>query len=78
MPRTSRRSVVAAAAAFALSPRASKAATVPSSLDHILVGCNDLDAGVQFVERQLGVRAAFGGVHPGRRPRVRQIGRAHV
>jgi catechol 2,3-dioxygenase-like lactoylglutathione lyase family enzyme len=66
MPRTTRRSVLAAAAAFALRPRAGKAATVPSSLDHILLGCNDLDAGIDFVERQLGVRAALGGVHPGR------------
>ena len=66
MSETSRRSVLAAVAALALRPRAGNAATVPSSLDHILLGCNDLDAGVQFVERQLGVRAALGGVHPGR------------
>jgi hypothetical protein len=35
-------------------------------LDHILLGCNDLDHGIAFVERHTGVRAAFGGVHPGR------------
>jgi len=39
---------------------------VPPMLDHILLGCNDLQRGIAFVERQTGVRAAFGGVHPGR------------
>src|SRR6202162_1576617 len=39
---------------------------VPPVLDHILLGCNDLDRGIDFVERHTGVRAAFGGVHPGR------------
>jgi catechol 2,3-dioxygenase-like lactoylglutathione lyase family enzyme len=38
----------------------------PKVLDHILLGCSDLDRGIAFVEEQLGVRAAFGGVHPGR------------
>jgi hypothetical protein len=35
-------------------------------LDHILLGCNELDRGIAFVEQHTGVRAAFGGVHPGR------------
>ncbi len=35
-------------------------------LDHILLGTNDLDRGVAFMEERTGVRAAFGGVHPGR------------
>ncbi|HMK20742.1 MAG TPA: VOC family protein [Terriglobales bacterium] len=35
-------------------------------LDHILLGCNDLDRGIAFFEENLGVRAAIGGVHPGR------------
>src|SRR5215470_12539104 len=39
---------------------------VPSMLDHILLGCSDLQAGIAFVEQHTGVRAAFGGVHPGR------------
>src|SRR6266403_4785119 len=39
---------------------------VPPMLDHILLGCNDLQRGVDFVEQHTGVRAAFGGVHPGR------------
>jgi hypothetical protein len=39
---------------------------LPKVIDHILLGCSDLDHGIAFVEEQLGVRAAFGGVHPGR------------
>jgi len=39
---------------------------VPIALDHILLGCSDLAAGLAFVEQHTGVRAAFGGVHPGR------------
>lgn len=39
---------------------------VPSLLDHILFGCNDLQHGIAFVEQHTGVRAEFGGVHPGR------------
>src|SRR5215467_11923083 len=39
---------------------------VPSLLDHILLGCKDLESGIAFVEERTGVRAAFGGVHPGR------------
>jgi len=39
---------------------------VPSMLDHVLLGCSDLQAGIAFVEQQIGVRAASGGVHPGR------------
>jgi hypothetical protein len=39
---------------------------VPALLDHILLGCSDLDRGIQLVEENTGVRAAVGGVHPGR------------
>src|SRR5216684_1276928 len=39
---------------------------VPAMLDHILLGCNDLQRGIDFVEEHTGVRAASGGVHPGR------------
>lgn len=48
-------------AALALPPK-----EVPSLLDHILLGCSDLDSGIAFVEERTGVRAAIGGVHPGR------------
>jgi hypothetical protein len=39
---------------------------VPSLLDHILLGCNDLQHGIDFVFQHIGVLAMFGGVHPGR------------
>jgi len=39
---------------------------VPPMLDHMLLGSNDLQYGIDFVEQHTGVRAAFGGVHPGR------------
>jgi hypothetical protein len=42
------------------------ASEVPELLDHILLGCNDLQSGIDLVEQHTGVRAAFGGVHPGR------------
>lgn len=37
----------------------------PGMLDHILLGSSDLDQGIVFVESQTGVKAAFGGIHPG-------------
>jgi hypothetical protein len=40
--------------------------SLPEKLDHILLGSPDLEAGIVFVEQRTGVRAAFGGVHPGR------------
>ena len=39
---------------------------VPTMLDHLLLGCSDLDEGIAFVENHTGVRPAMGGVHPGR------------
>jgi len=41
-------------------------AEVPTLLDHILLGSSDLEGGMAFFEQQSGVRAVFGGVHPGR------------
>lgn len=55
-----------AAAGFAASKLSWAANEVPALLDHILLGCSDLDRGISFVDKHLGVRAAFGGVHPGR------------
>jgi len=37
-----------------------------ASLDHLILGVSDLERGVSFVEERFGVRAAAGGVHPGR------------
>lgn len=39
---------------------------MPIGLDHIILGIDDLDRGVAWVEEHTGVRASFGGVHPGR------------
>jgi hypothetical protein len=50
-----------------IAPTISLAASeIPELLDHVILGCNDLDRGIAFVEDYTGVRAAFGGVHPGR------------
>ena len=63
----SRRDFVAFATSLAVAPRALWAALdVPSLLDHILLGCSNLEQGVAFVEQRTGIKAAFGGVHPGR------------
>ena len=38
----------------------------PQDLDHILLGCRDLDEGIAMLEKTTGVKAVYGGVHPGR------------
>ncbi|MGA8510872.1 MAG: VOC family protein [Candidatus Sulfotelmatobacter sp.] len=35
------------------------------AFDHILLGARDLDVGIRWVEERTGVRAKFGGNHPG-------------
>jgi Glyoxalase-like domain len=67
MERVSRRVFNLALTTLLAAPRASwpGSETVPNSFDHIILGCNDLDAGVDYVYRKTGVRAAAGGVHPG-------------
>jgi hypothetical protein len=60
---------VATLAASAVNPRAMFPAQKegpPAMLDHILLGCSVLDRGIDFVAQHTGVRATFGGVHPGR------------
>ena len=37
------------------------AGSVPTVLDHLILGCSNLDRGIAFVEARTGVRAAFGG-----------------
>jgi hypothetical protein len=61
-----RRFLVLAGSALAVRPRLWEADRVPSNLDHILLGISDLDRGIAWVEERTGVRAIFGGVHPGR------------
>jgi hypothetical protein len=65
----SRRSFLALAAGASFIPRLALAeadSDFPALLDHFILGCDDLDRGINFVEQRTGVRAAFGGVHPGR------------
>lgn len=68
----SRRIFLALAGGAILSPTATWAANaeeddeVPALLDHIILGCNDLDTGINFVHDGTGVLPAQGGVHPGR------------
>jgi Glyoxalase-like domain len=62
----SRRHFLAAAGSALAAPRITWAADkAPFLLDHILLGCSDLERGIAFVEEQTGIHAAFGGVHPG-------------
>lgn len=62
----SRRAFVGVSGLVVLASRAARAeGRVPDMLDHILLGCRNLDEGIALVERQTGVRAAIGGVHPG-------------
>jgi catechol 2,3-dioxygenase-like lactoylglutathione lyase family enzyme len=63
----SRRDFLVVSGAVILAESVSWAADeFPSLLDHIILGCNELDRGVRFVEEHTGVRAAQGGVHPDR------------
>jgi Glyoxalase-like domain len=63
----SRRDFFIATGAAILAPPLSWAADeFPSLLDHVILGCNDLDAGIRFVQERTGVRAVPGGVHPDR------------
>ena len=61
-----RQFVYLTAAALASGDAFASNSEAPSMLDHILVGSNDLDHGTAFLEEKTGVRAVFGGVHPGR------------
>jgi hypothetical protein len=67
MKRITRRIFSLAATSLVAAPRMAWPALddVPKALDHIILGCHDLDAGVEFVYQRTGVRAAAGGVHPG-------------
>jgi hypothetical protein len=63
----SRRTFIALTGGAVGAPSISWAANeAPAMLDHILLGCAILSSGIDLVEKRTGVRAAFGGVHPGR------------
>ena len=63
----SRRAFSCAAAMWLAAPAFARDSIgrVPKTLDHIILGCSDLDEGIEFVFQNLGVRATPGGVHPG-------------
>jgi hypothetical protein len=67
MQEISRRAFSCSAAVLLAAPAFARASIgrVPKSLDHIILGCTDLEGGIEFVFRHLGVRAIPGGVHPG-------------
>jgi Glyoxalase-like domain len=66
-PMPSRRFFLAlTAGAFGSHSLSWGAGEVPTVLDHILLGCSDLDRGITFVKEHAGVTPVLGGVHPGR------------
>jgi Glyoxalase-like domain len=72
-PTISRRSLLSkgaglfiTSAACARSLFSAEKEEAPAMLDHILLGCTVLTSGIELVAKHTGVRAAFGGVHPGR------------
>lgn len=64
--KTRREFLVMAGGAAVVAPTIIGSKRVPGMLDHILLGCSDLERGIAFVEERTGLKAAFGGVHPGR------------
>ena len=59
-----RRSFLAGCAA--IMANAQNQRTSVNAVDHLLLGVNDLDRGIAWVEQRTGVKAVIGGVHPGR------------
>jgi hypothetical protein len=64
-----RRSLLTAAGSSlilqAISPLRTMGDSVPAALDHIILGCSDLDAGIAFMAQKSGYRPAIGGSYPG-------------
>lgn len=69
VPALSRRrflAVTAGTMAASMLLRADSPQIIPENLDHLIVGCRNLDEGVAYFEKLSGFRAAPGGSHPGR------------
>jgi hypothetical protein len=49
----------------AMGATAQKLTSAVTAVDHLLIGVNDLDRGVDWVEQRTGIRALYGGSHPG-------------
>ncbi|MCI0524742.1 MAG: VOC family protein, partial [Acidobacteria bacterium] len=43
-----------------------KLAPAKTAVDHLILGAADLDQAIAWLEKTTGVKAAIGGVHPGR------------
>lgn len=63
MASVSRRSLLIGA--VAMTAEAEQLNPVVRALDHLLLGVNDLDRGIAWVEQRIGVKAVIGGSHPG-------------
>ncbi len=57
---------MAAMSDFSLGASTAAPPSALAAFDHILLGTSDLDQGIAWLEERTGVRAVFGGVHPGR------------
>ena len=53
------------AALFATASLPTAAATATAQIDHIMLGIDDLDRGMQQFEESTGVKPSYGGKHPG-------------
>src|SRR5579859_3432811 len=63
----SRRAFLAITSGALAAPRVfAEAVGFPAMLDHILLGCSDLAAGIAFLQKHTIIPPAYGGAHPGR------------
>lgn len=62
----SRREIIAAMSCVLPGLAGPAVTTATEVVDHLLLGVNDLNAGIAWVERRMGVKAVIGGSHPGR------------
>lgn len=58
--------LLAALSVWAATDTAAQSETLPAAVDHLVYATPDLQAGIDRIEKLLGVRASPGGQHPGR------------